>query len=261
LFPEYDAGPIDEYVPLGIEAADHALLINPVSARALTARAYIRFMYEYDYPAALADFQRAIELEPGYPTAHQWYGELLSVLRRTDEAIEQLDIAASLDPRSAVIAHVKGWILMGAGRYQEAQKQFELALQINPDYPNSVGNLEIIYLMMGNYDQARVFGERFAQLLGNDPKVDLAVIDAMENPALKPHALELLQASEEIRDGLEKAQLLMLLGEDGLALTSLELGFEAGDPYAVHVNRLDIYDPLRGNPRFQALLKKMNFEP
>ena len=58
-----------------------------------------------------------------------------------------------------------------------------------------------------------------------------------------------------------KARMLMFLGEPELALDSLEKGFGQGDPYAVHMKRMDIYDPLRDNPRFQALLKKMNLWP
>ena len=262
LIPEYGAGSIAEYVPLGIEAAERALSINPDSARALTALAYIRFMYEFEHDEALADFQRAIELEPGYATAHQWYGELLAVLRRTDEAIEQLDIAARLDPLSAVISQVKAWLLWGAGDFEEAQQQFEITLQIHPEYPSAVGNLSLLQMMQGNYDEARKNAEHAARLVNTNPAPDLAVVDALENPALKPRALKLLQSATDVPDGvLFKALYLMLLGEEDLALSNLELAFEKGDPYAVHVNRLTVYDPLRDEPRFQALLEKMNLLP
>jgi len=262
LIPEYGAGSIAEYVTLGIEAAERALSINPDSARALTALAYIRFMYEFEHDEALADFQRAIELEPGYATAHQWYGELLAVLRRTDEAIEQLDIAARLDPLSAVISQVKAWLLWGAGDFEEAQRQFEITLQMHPEYPSAVGNLAVLQMMQGNYDEARRNVEHSARLVNAVPAPELAVVDALENPALKLHAVELLQSSTDVPDGaLFKALYLMLLGEEDLALSNLELAFEKGDPYAVHLNRLTVYDPLRDDPRFQALLEKMNLLP
>ncbi len=262
LIPEYRAGSIAEYVPLGIEAAEKALSINPDSARALTTLAYIRFMYEFEHDEALADFQRAIELEPGYATAHQWYGELLAVLRRTDEAMQQLDIAAHLDPLSAVISQVKAWLLLGAGDFEEAQRQFEITLQMHPEYPSAVGNLAALQMMQGNYGEARKNAAHAARLLNNDPAPDLAVIDALENPALKPRALELLLSSTDIPDGvLFRALYLMMLGEEELALSNLESAFEKGDPYAVHVNRLTVYDPLRDDPRFQALLRKMNLLP
>jgi serine/threonine-protein kinase len=127
LFPEYRGGAIGEYIPKGREAAAQALAINPASARALTTRAYIKAMYDYDFPGANADFARAVELDPGYATGHQWYAEILAVQRRTDEALQQIELAIQADPLSAVIAHVKGWILMYTGRTDEALAQYQAA--------------------------------------------------------------------------------------------------------------------------------------
>jgi TolB-like protein len=262
LIPEYRVGSIEEFVPKGIEAADRALAINPDSARALTARAYIRFMFEYDYQGAMADFQRAIELEPGYATARQWYGELLAVLRRTDEALEQLDIAAKLDPLSVVIAHVKGWILLGADRFPEAFDQYAIALPMAPDRGNIQGNLEILNLRTGNYDEARRFARQLGITENLDPAPAIAVADALENPELKPRAVEMMENWEGLPDGaMYKSLYFMILGEEERTLDSLERGFEVGDPYSVHMNRMVIYDVLRENPRFQAMLAAINLSP
>jgi hypothetical protein len=71
-----------------------------------------------------------------------------------------------------------------------------------------------------------------------------------------------MNESDATREGtVNKAFTLALLGEYDLALENLEQSFEAGDPYAIHMNRMVIYDPLRENPRFQALLKRMNLWP
>jgi TolB-like protein len=262
LLPEYNAGPIEEFVPKAIEAAEKALAINPGSARALTARAYARFMYEYDFDGARQDFERAIELEPGYATAYQWYGEMLAVLRQTDEAVAQLDIAASLDPKSVIIAHVKGWILIGAGRYEEAAEQYAIALPMGPESGTVLGNLENLYQLTGDYEQARRFAERAAAAIGYSPGPPIAVVDALQNPELLPRAIGMLSSWDELQDGvLWKSLYYMMLGERELALASLEKGFEAGDPYAVHMNRVVIYDVLRDDPRFQAMLTKMNLWP
>jgi TolB-like protein len=264
LMPEYlyQAGSIEEYVPKGIEAAEKALALNPESARALTARAYIRFMYEHDYEGATADFQRAIKLDPGYATAYQWYGELLAVLRRTDEALEQLDIAAQLDPFSLIITHVKGWILIGAGRYAEALDQYGMALPMGPDNFIILANMEILYLLTGNYNEARRFARLAANTQGYDPMPAIAVADALENPGLTPRALEMMEGWEGALDGATtKALYLAILGEDELALANMERASKTGDPYGVHMNRMVIYDGLRENPRFQALLASMNLWP
>jgi len=264
LIPEYRAGPLAEYIPLASQAADRALAIKPDSARALTTRAYVEAMYQYDFAAANADFARAVELEPGYATGHQWYAEILAVQRHMEQALGQIDQAIGADPLSAVVAHVKGWILMYAGRTDEALVQYQKARELDPAMPSIIGNLEIIYLLRGDYDQARLLSAELASLLGDrfDQTADRAVIDAMENPALKSHAVELIKKSLLMRDGSQgRALFYALLGENDLAMDNLEKAFRAGDPYAIHMNRMSVYDPLRDNPRFQALLAKMNLSP
>ncbi len=89
--------------------------------------------------------------------------------------------------------------------------------------------------------------------------MQLTLIDAVEDPAKKPEALEILENFP--LGAYNKPFRLALLGEYELALDALEAGFEAGDPYAIQMNKIFVYDPLRDNPRFQAMLKKMNLLP
>jgi hypothetical protein len=95
-----------------------------------------------------------------------------------------------------------------------------------------------------------------------DPAADLARIDAMENPVLKTHALKLLEQRQDPGDGVfGEALQYALLEEYELALENLEAGPAQGDSYSVQMNYMKVYDPLRDNPRFQAMLKKMNLLP
>jgi TolB-like protein len=262
LLPEYRAGSILEFIPEARKAAERALAINPDSARALTTQAYIKAMYDYDFAGANADFARAVELEPGYATGHQWFAEILAAQRRTDEALEQIELAIEADPLSPVIAHIKGWILMFTGRTDEALAQYQAARALDPLMPPILNNLETIYLMRGEYASARLLSAELGRILEIDQAPDLALIDAMENPALKAHAVELIQQSPDMYDGaMDRAVSFALLGEYELALDNLEKAFAASDPYAIHMNRVSLYDPLRDNPRFQALLQKMNLWP
>jgi len=82
LIPEYGLGAIDNYIPKARDAAARSLAIHPESARALTTRAYIKWLYDYDWQGSDSDFRKAIELNPSYATAHQWYGEMLSTWGR-----------------------------------------------------------------------------------------------------------------------------------------------------------------------------------
>ena len=97
---------------------------------------------------------------------------------------------------------------------------------------------------------------------GFDPAPDLARIDAMENPELTERALELLEQRQDIGDTVfGKALQYAVLQEQERALASLERAFEAGDGSMAHINYMKVFDPLRDNPRFQALLQKMNLLP
>jgi len=262
LIPEYGAGSLREYIPLAHEAIDKALYINPKSAPALTTSAYIRFMYDYDFESARALFTRAIDIDPSYATAHQWYGELLGVEGNTDAAMDEFKLARVADPLAHIVLHDMGFYSMYAGRRDEAYQYFQEAVELSPNFPNSYRNLAQIYMTEGRFDLARDNIRKFTSILEIDPATDLAVVDGLEDPALKATAVVLVLADSNYPDGVtRKARLLMLLDEPELAMESLEKGFENGDSYAVHMNCMNIYDPLRDNPRFQALLTKMSMWP
>ncbi|MCW8924686.1 MAG: hypothetical protein OQJ84_00350 [Xanthomonadales bacterium] len=262
LIPEYGAGTADQYIPLAHEAIERALAINPESAQALTTSAYIKFMYDYDFEGAHADIEKAIQIDPGYATAHQWYGELLAVERQFDAALDQLRLARIADPLAVIVPHVMGWILIFSDRTDEAHTYYEQTLGLDPHFIPAIGNLRILNMVTGRYDEARARCLQHETATGSDQTTMLAIIDALENPQLTGKALSLIKQDPVMPDGaLGKAAYLMMLNEPELALDNLEKGFANSVGYMVHTNRMDIYDPLRENPRFQALLKRMNLWP
>ena len=262
LIPEYMAGPIAEYIPLAREAVEKTLAINPDSARALTTRGYLRSAYDYDFAGANADFTRAIELEPGYATGHQWYGEVLAKQRRFDEALEQARLAREADPLSAIIAGAAAMYLWYGGRPDEALAAFQTARKLDPLLVPILASMEIVYVQTGDYANARLMAAELGRIHKKEQLADLAMIDAMENPALKDQAVEVIQNFQDLPDGAEyRALYLAILGEYELALDNLEKAFEAGDPFATYINLEPAYEPLRDNPRFQALLARMNLWP
>ena len=135
-------------------------------------------------------------------------------------------------------------------------------LELGPHIRWTYQNLDILYTLRGDYDKARKYVRKLARLENFDPAPDLARIDAVENPELKEHALALLDQRTDILLGTYgKAMQYALLGEFDRVLDSLEEAFETGDPHSTHTKWTFVYEPLRGNPRFQALLKKMNQLP
>jgi len=262
LIPEYGAGPIKEFVPLAHEAIAKALSINPQSSRALTTSAYVKFMYDYDFEGARKNFKQAILNDPNYATAHQWYGEMLACEENIEAGLDELRAASKLDPLAPVNLHVMGWVLMYYNREDEARAYYHEVLAIDPYYQSSIGNLGTLDLIEGKYDEARARTLQLASILDYDPATELAITDALENPELKESALQKLAQDKFITEGVGgKALYLMLLGEPELALDSLEKAFDQGAPYAVHMKRMNAFDPIRDNPRFQELLKKMNMYP
>lgn len=267
LRPEYLAvnsgdADIERLIGLARDASNRALELQPDSAQALTTRGYLRFMYEYNHAGAREDLQRAIELEPGYATAHQWYGEFLAAHRDIEGALAQFAIAAELDPLAPIMWHVTGWVLEGAGRLEESVSAYQHALSIAPDFESSWGNMMWVYYRMGQVKAAKQAKQRFLELNQNVDRDYVRMIsNAFTDPVARGEFIEWSTENPGESEAFSIASLLMEFGQPELAMDNLEAGLETGDPYAVHVNRLVLFDPLRDNPRYIAHLRRMNFEP
>ncbi len=120
LLGEYNVLPAKEAYAKAREAAAKALELDDTLAEAHNALATVKGDYDWDWPGAEREFRRAIELNPGYATTHQWYGELLSELGRHEEAVAEIKRAQELDPLSLIINTVAGTILGRAGQLELA---------------------------------------------------------------------------------------------------------------------------------------------
>jgi len=260
VMPEYYAGSYEETTPLAREAVSEALAINPDSARALAVIASIKGYVDYDWEGSNAAYERAIELASGYAPVHQWYGESLNIQGRIDEALWQLQLARKADPVSVIVRHVPGYFLLWALRLEEAEVHYQDALDLGGQPLRwTIHNLDILNTLKGDYDEARRRARQLAEMEGYDPAADLGRIDAIENPELKEHALVLLEQRQDMDDTVfGKALQFALLGEYESALESLETGFAAGDTFATAMGYMKVYDPIRENPCYQAMLKEMN---
>ncbi len=259
VIPTYDTKAGDKFWPLAREAIDKALELNPDSPQALAASAVYRQNVMFDWEGGNKEFERAIALAPDYLNARLWYGESLCTQGRLDEALEQLRIARTVDPLSVIIRHVPGYFYLWNGRLDEAERHYIDALELGVPFRWTYQNYEVLNSLRGDYDEARMWARKLADMEGFDPAPDLARIDAMENPALKDRALELIAQRTDLGSGaFGKAMQYALLGEYELALQDLVAGFAAGDALTTYINFMILYDPLRDDPRFQALLQQMN---
>ena len=257
--PDYTEGTDEKYYRLGLDATKTALKINPDSAMALINMGWHKANSEHDWEGANADFERALSLEPNNALFHQWYGSVLNIQDRLEEALHHLQIARSLDPLSLVIRHTPGYFLLWRLRLDEAEVHYRDAAELGQTFRWSFHNLDFLNCFRGDWEEARGYALQLAKMEGFDPAADLARIDAMENPALTERALVLLAQRQDIGDTVfGKALQYAALQEHERALEILEKAYEAGDSYIAHINYMKVFDPLRDNPRFQALLRNIN---
>jgi TolB-like protein len=256
LLPEYGGPSIPEVLPFAKAATERARALDPDLAEAYTASAYIKNVFEWDRDAAERDYLKAIELNPDYATAHQWYAELLGVTRRWDEALQQARTAVELDPLSPAANHNLGTLLAYSGRPDDAIPAFERALEIVPDGYNATAMLADAHVLKGDYAAAAPLYDRVAELTGSDPEPYRAYLAALSDPAKIPEAVRALQADNLFG---EAGRYLAHLGQFDEALVALEEAYETRYPYLPWVNSDPRCEGLRSDPRFQDLLRRMNF--
>ena len=144
-------------------AARNALEINPNLAEAHVTLAYIEFLHDWNWEASERDFLRAIELNPRYAPAHQWYSELLMVLERHDEAVDEARRALSLDPASGILSRELGFRLHLARQYEESIEQFQNTLNLDPDFTAVHSFLANVYWDNGMREEALAEAEHLPE--------------------------------------------------------------------------------------------------
>jgi len=126
--------PAEKALPKAKAAALKALGIDDKLAEAHTSLAQIMKDYDWDFIGAEKEFKLAIELNPSYATAHQWYGGLLSTLGRHEEAIREIKTARNLDPLAPRIGENVGWLFYNARRYGQALEELNKAIELDPNH-------------------------------------------------------------------------------------------------------------------------------
>lgn len=258
LLPEYGGPPIAEMLPLAKAATARAQSLDPELAEAYTASGYVKMVFEWDHEGAEGDFLKAIELDPDYATAHQWYAELLGASRRWDEAVAEAQRAAALDPLSPAANVVLGVILTYSGRLADAIPMYERALRLVPDWVVAMSDLAEAHVLNGDYATAARLYDRLARLTGGNPQTYRAFLAALSDPALVPAAVEALKAGI-VYGNTGKSAYIAHVGDVDEALAALEEEYEARSPRLPWANANPMYDGLRSDPRFQDLLRRMNF--
>jgi len=263
LLPFYTGAPRTAFLEKGKVAALKALSLEPKLAEAHAALGKTRY-FELDVAQAIQEYQRAIELNPNYATAHQWYGnDALVSFGRFDEAIAEGKRAVELDPLSPVINADLGITMYLARRYDDSIAQLKKALTIDPTFFYTHYSLGIVLQLKGDLKGAIAEYERAKQLSSND-SFTVALLGAAKGLAGdKPAAEQTLRELDQIKqsqevDNYARALVYLGLGNKEEALSALERTYAARDGSSLCWISVDpLLDPLRGDPRFEALVQKV----
>ena len=257
LLPFYTAILPKEAFSKAKVAVMKALDIDETLAEAHSALGFIKMYHDWDWEAAETELKRAVQIKPSYVTAHHWYAEYLSWVGRHEEAIAEIRRAHEIDPLSPLINYMKAYIFFYARQYERAIEQCQKTLELEPNFTMPYATLGRAYLEKGMYEEAIVAYQK----LGS--KLSLGYVYARAGK--RDEALGILEEMKERwkrRDirALPIARIYADLGEEDLALEWLEKSLERQEPRTVLLNVEPRFDSFRSNPRFKALLKKMNLE-
>jgi len=261
--PGYTAGTPRDCYPKAKAAATKALQLDDTLAEAHTTLALAIWLYDFDSAQAIREFQRAIELNPNYAIAHQQYGNnTLAALGRFDDAIVEGKRAVELDPLSLVINTDLGSDYYYARRYDEAIAQLRKTLEMDPGF-------YIAHLVLGQVLDAK--GARDAAIvecqkargLNDDPSVLGVLARAYGLSGNKMEAEKILDqlkklSQERYVSAYSFALTYLGLGDKEEALRWLEQSYQDRAGSDIGYIRVDpLLDPLRGDPRFEALAEKI----
>jgi len=255
--------PRQEALPLTKAAIGKSLELDNTLAEAHWALGSIKCWDEWDWEGAEKEFQQAYRLNPNHAGAHGAYSHLLCYLGRIDEALPHIELALELAPLNPMWHLFYGIVLSHHRRYDDAIAAYRAALDIVPNYPIALGNLADALGEKGMYNEELAIWRR---IYADDAELSMALDDGFEKAGYKGayRALADLKvewygnpgksiAAKEIAYDYNKA------GDYDLAIDWFEKAYEEHDPNLPYMIMLG--NPLRSNPRFQELLRKMNLPP
>jgi len=241
--------------------------LDSTLAEAHASLASIRNDYDWDWSGAEREFKRAIELNPSYATAHHWYAYYLSAMGRHDEAIAEAKRALELDPLSIIIGRALGLIFYHAHQNNKAIEECQKTLEIDPNFATTHFALAVAYLQKEMYKEAISEAQKAVDLSGGEPPISIIAVlgyiysvSGKRNEAKKV-LKELLELSKQRYVAPYYISLIFGgLGQKNQAFEWLEKAYEERNYWMCFLKVDPMLDNLRSDPRFKALLKKMNLE-
>ena len=255
--------PEDVY-PKAKAAAARALEIDNTLSEAHAAMAYAKQYFDWDWAYAEREYQRALQLNASYAIGHNWYAIYLGALGRHEESIAEARLGLELDPLSLVIQSTMGSMLNAARRYDEAIEHYQKSIELEPNFFDFYVHLGEALLHKGVFEQAIAELQKAVSLSNGSPHALEGLGYAYAVAGKRAEALDVLRQLERLSEGgyvpaMGVALIHTGLGEKDKGFVWLEKAYQER---SVGWYRLKVdarFDSLRSDPRFQSLLRRMNF--
>lgn len=265
----FDILPSRDAMPKAREAAQKTLQIDPTLSEAYVFLGLVATCYDWDRKAARKYFQEAIEFNPNSASAHQWIEFYLTFLEgKFDEAIASLERAQELDPLNFLIKIRMGYMFYYKRDFDRAIRQFQKIIDLEPDFPPAYHGLMDAYGQKGMLEEALAAGEHMLKLSGKMGEASAHIGVLGFYYARAGHEEKARKFLSDLEERSKKGYvssfwegvLFLGLGETDIAFERFEKAFEERDGNLIYITIPPPFDPIRPDPRYKRLLKKMGLE-
>ena len=261
----YSIGAPKDYLPQAKEAAIQALELDDSLAEAHAALAFTTWLYDWDWESAEKRFLRAVELNPNYGPAHQWYSNLLTAQGRFAEAISEIKRAQEINPLSLMDASIGGWTYYHARRYENAIDEVKRAHEMDRTFGNGYLILSLAYEELGDHDTAIQMARTAQEYMEGSAlplwSLGYALGRAGKREEAQAVADRLKMLSAEIYiSNYYQALVYTGLGDRERAFAFLEAACDERDEWLLWLGTEPKLDDLRSDPRFDKLLKRVGLK-
>ena len=259
LMPAYNLKTALEVMPKAKFNAEKAIELNPKLAEAYTSLAWIQMTFEYEWVESENNYKKAIMLNPNYATNYQWYGLLLSISGKYDEAIDHLKKALDLEPTSLIIPTNLSETYVANKQFDLAMSAYGIAAKINPEFPSNLWNY---VRCQADYNDSIETLKNAIKGNPNTPMLRRFLFwSYVKNGDVALAKDQLIYSLDHFHDNMTVgfAQMYAWLGNYDEAVRWIKKGIDSKEtPVVFSSLNYDFPDEFKGDPRFIELMKSIN---
>jgi TolB-like protein/Tfp pilus assembly protein PilF len=258
----YDALPPREAMPKAGQAALRALELDDTLAEAHASLGYVRLEYDWNWPEALKEFERALALNPSYATGHHWYANYLRIMGRLQEAIMEVKEAQKLDPLSLGINAALAESYYFAREYDHVIEQCRKTFELYPGFYMARFWLGRAYGHKGMYNEAVATFEKGKSITGGSALMTMGLGYAYAVAGRTMKAKQVLEklihlSTQRYVPAVYMVGIYTALDEKDQAFEWLENAYNERSNYLIYIHREPALDSLRSDPRYQTLIRRI----